>query len=48
MTKRQWKKSRPDEIVAKLRDAEAMLSGGKELAVVPQTLEVGEAMLARW
>ena len=42
------KKHRPEEIVAKLRDADAMLNAGKELAVVLQTLEISEATLARW
>ena len=40
MTKRRRKKHKPEEIIAKLRDADAMLSAGKELAVVLQTLEV--------
>ena len=48
MTKRRRKKHKPEEIVAKLRDADAMLNAGKELAVVLQTLEVSEATLARW
>ena len=48
MTKRRRKKHNPEEIVAKLRDADAMLNAGKELAVVLQTLEVSEAALARW
>ena len=48
MTKRRRKKHEPEEIVAKLRDADAMLNAGKELAVVLQSLEVSEATLARW
>ena len=48
MTKKRRKKHKPEEIVAKLRDADAMLNAGKELAVVLQTLEVSEATLARW
>ena len=48
MTKRRRKKHRPEEIVAKLRDADAMLNAGKELAVILQTLEISEATLARW
>lgn len=47
MTKRRRKKHRPAEIVAKLRDADAMLNAGKDLAFVLQTLEVSEATLAR-
>ena len=31
MTKRRRKKHKPEEIVAKLRDADAMLNAGKEL-----------------
>lgn len=34
MTTRRRKKHRPEEIVAKLRDAEAMLNAGKDLAAV--------------
>ena len=33
MTKRRRKKHRPEEFAAKLRDADAMLNAGKELAV---------------
>ena len=46
MTKRR-KKHRPDEIVAKLRDADAMLNAGKDLAVL-QALEVSDSTLERW
>jgi len=38
----------PEQIVKKLRDAEAMLNAGKELAVVLQALEVSEATYTRW
>jgi transposase-like protein len=48
MTTRRRKKHRPEEIVAKLRDADAMLSAGKDMAAVLQSLEVSEATLARW
>ena len=37
-----------EEVVKKLRDADAMLAAGKDLAAVLQTLEVSEATLARW
>ena len=37
-----------EEIVRKLRDADAMLVAGKDLAAVLQTLEVSEATLNRW
>lgn len=48
MTTRRRKKHRPEEIVAKLRDADAMLSAGKDMAAVLQSLEVNEATLTRW
>ena len=47
MTKRR-KKHRPDEIVVKLRDADAMLHAGKDLAAVLQALEVSDSTLERW
>ncbi len=42
------KRHRPEQIVKKLRDADAMLNAGKDLAVVLQTLEVSEATYHRW
>jgi transposase-like protein len=47
MTKRR-KRHSPEQIVKKLRDAEAMLNAGKELAAVLQALEVSEATYHRW
>ena len=47
MTRRR-KKHRPDEIVAKLRDADAMLHAGKDLAAVLQAQEVSDSTLERW
>jgi putative transposase len=47
MTRRR-KKHRPDETVAKLRDADAMLNAGKDLAAVLQALEVSDSTLDRW
>jgi len=47
MTKRR-KRHSPEQIVKKLRDADAMLNAGKELAAVLQALEVSEATLHRW
>jgi len=38
----------PEQIVRKLRDADAMLNSGKELSVVLQALEVSESTLDRW
>ena len=47
MTRRR-KKHRPEEVVAKLRDADAMLNAGKDMAAVLQALEVSESTLERW
>jgi putative transposase len=44
MTRRR-KKHRPDEIVAKLRDADAMLNAGQDLAAVLQALDVSDSRL---
>ena len=38
----------PEQIVKKLRDADAMLNSGKELAAVFQSLGVSEATYNRW
>ena len=43
MTPRRWKKHKPEQIVAKLWDADAMLNAGKDLATVLQALEICEA-----
>jgi hypothetical protein len=47
MTRRR-KKHRPEEVVTKLRDADAMLNAGKDLAAVLQALEVSESTLEGW
>ena len=47
MTKRR-KRHTPEQIVKKLRDADAMLNAGHDLAAVLQALEVSEATLHRW
>ena len=47
MTKRRRKKHKPEEIAAKLCDADAMLNAGKELAVALQAREVSVATLER-
>jgi hypothetical protein len=47
MTKRR-KRHSPEQIVKKLRDAEAMLNAGQDPAAVLQTLEVSEATYHRW
>lgn len=46
MTRR--KKHKPEQIVAKLRDADVILNSGKDLAVVLQSLGVSEATYHRW
>jgi putative transposase len=48
MTTRRRKRHSPEQIVRKLRDADALLNAGKELAAVLQSLEVSEATLHRW
>jgi transposase-like protein len=48
MTRKRRKRHSPEQIVKKLRDAEAMLNAGKELATVLQTLEISEATYQRW
>ncbi|WP_390620331.1 IS3 family transposase [Gimesia maris] len=47
MNKRR-KRHNPEQIVRKLRDADAMLNAGKDLASVLQTLEVSESTYLRW
>jgi hypothetical protein len=48
MTTRRRKKYRPEEVVAKPRDADAMLNAGKDPAAALQALEVSESTLERW
>ena len=38
----------PEQIIRKLRDADGMLSDGKGIATVCQTMEVSEATFHRW
>jgi putative transposase len=47
MTRRR-KRHSPEQIVKKLRDADAMLNAGQDLAAVLQALEVSEATYHRW
>ena len=42
------KRHTPEQIVAKLRDAAAMLNAGKDMAAVVQSLAVSEATYQRW
>ena len=48
MTTRRRRRHSPEQIVRKLRDAEAMLNAGKDVAAVLLALEVGEATYLRW
>lgn len=48
MTTKRRKRHSPEQIVRKLRDADAMLNAGKDLATVLQALEVSEATYCRW
>jgi putative transposase len=48
MTTKRRKRHSPEQIVRKLRDADAMLNAGKELAAVLQALEVSESTYSRW
>ncbi|REK07216.1 MAG: transposase, partial [Planctomycetota bacterium] len=47
MTRRR-KRHNPEQIVRKLRDADAMLNAGKDLAAVLQALEVSQSTFDRW
>ena len=42
------KRHKPEQIVKKLRDADALLSGGATIAEVCRRLEVSEASYHRW
>ena len=48
MTKKRRKRHTPEQIVKKLRDADAMLNAGQELAAVLQSLQVSEQTYYRW
>jgi transposase-like protein len=48
MSEKGRKRHSPEQIVPKLRDADAMLSAGKDQAAVLQALEVSESTLDRW
>ena len=43
MALRRRQRHKPEQIIAKLRDADAMLSAGKDLAAMLQALEISEA-----
>ena len=42
------KKHKPEQIIKKLREADAMISAGKTIGQVCQTLEVSEQTFHRW
>lgn len=42
------KRHNPEQVIAKLREADAMLSGGASVGQVCQRLEVSEQTLHRW
>ena len=48
MTTKRGKRNSAEQVVRKLRDAEAMLSAGRDMAAVFQALEVSEATYHRW
>ena len=48
MSKKGKKRHTPEQVVRKLRDADAMLNSGKDQAAVLQALEVSEATYLRW
>ncbi len=47
MTSKRRKKHKPEQIVAKLHDADAMLNAGKDLAAVLRALGISEGTQAR-
>jgi hypothetical protein len=48
MSTKRRKRHGPEEIVRKLRDADAMLTAGKDLAAMLQALEISESSYDRW
>lgn len=48
MSTKRRKRHNPEQIVRKLRDADALLNAGKDLAAVLQALEVSEGTYHRW
>jgi putative transposase len=48
MTTKRRKRHTPEQVVRKLRDADAMLNAGKDQAAVLQALEISEATYLRW
>ena len=48
MSAKRRKRHNPEQIVRKLRDADALLNAGKDLASVLQALEISESSYLRW
>jgi hypothetical protein len=48
MSTKRRKRHSPEQVVRKLRDADAMLNAGKDLTAVLQALEVSEQTYHRW
>lgn len=48
MTTKRRKRHSAEQVVRKLRDADALLHAGKDLATVLQSLEVSESTYQRW
>lgn len=48
MSTKRRKRHNPEQIVRKLRDADAMASAGKDQGAILQALEVSEATYLRW
>jgi putative transposase len=48
MEARRRKRHSPEQIIRKLRDADAMLNAGKTMAEVCQALEISEPTFHRW
>jgi putative transposase len=42
------KKHKPEQIIKKLREADAMLASGKSIGQVAQSLEISEQTFHRW
>jgi putative transposase len=48
MTGKRRNRHGPEQIVRKVRDADAMLNAGKDVAAVLQALEISEATYLHW
>lgn len=48
MSRQRRKRHNPEQIVRKLRDADAMLNAGKDEAAVLQALEISASTYERW